>query len=417
MKILWVTNSPFPEVYEMLNLKAPVTVGWVHSAANALLDQSEAIELGVASFFKGKTLREFDGSRIKHYLLPDVLKTRPDDASNDNLWHSLKEKFKPDVIHIHGTEYPHTYSFVRACGGDHVVVSIQGLVSVYERYYYGNISKADLLKSTTIRDIVRLDTLFSQHKKMKKRGVFERLLVERVNHFIGRTSWDHDHIWAINPNAEYHFCNETLRPSFYGKQWSLQNCENHSIFISQAHYPIKGFHQVVKALPFILKHFPSTKVYVAGNNFFSNKGMRISGFGHYINSLIRHYKLEDKIVFTGLLSEEEMSDRFLNSHVFVCPSAIENSPNSVGEAQLLGVPCISAVTGGTADMIEHGKTGLLYRFEEIEMLASNVCKVFGNRELALSISEGGRACSQSRHDKDRNAEQLHQIYGKIVRQK
>lgn len=416
MRVLWITNSPFPEVYEALNLKAPVTVGWVHSAANALLDQNANLELGVASFFKTEETRELSAGRVKHYLIPEVLKTKPEDDSNDHLWHSLNENFKPDVIHIHGTEYPHTYSYVRACGANRVVVSIQGLVSVYERYYFGNIEKVDILKSTTIRDIVRLDTLFSQHKKMKKRGMFERLLIEKVNHFIGRTTWDQDHIWAINPDAKYHFCNETLRPSFYTKTWSLEKCEQHSIFVSQAHYPIKGFHQVVNALPIIVKHFPSTKVYVAGNNFFSNKGVRISGFGRYINSLIKRYKLEDRIVFTGLLSEQEMTDRFLKSHVFVCPSAIENSPNSVGEAQLLGVPCISALTGGTADMIEHGKTGLLYRFEEVEMLASNVCKVFSEKKLAINISEGGRASATIRHNKQNNAKRLNQIYTKILNQ-
>jgi len=416
MKILWITNSPFPEAYQMLNLEAPVTVGWVHSAANALLDGNDHIELGVASFFRGKEMKELKSGRIIHYLIPDVLKAKPNDASNDYLWHSLNEKFKPDVIHIHGTEYPHAYSFVRACGSDRVVVSIQGLVSVYERYYYGGIGKVDLLKSTTIRDLIRFDTLFAQHKKMKKRGEFERLLIEKVSHFIGRTSWDHDHVWAVNPKAGYHFCNETLRPSFYKSQWSLEKSERYSIFISQAHYPIKGFHQMVKALPIILEHFPQTKVYVAGNNFFSDRGLRINGFGYYVNRLIKLHKLEGKITFTGLLSEEEMSQRFLQSHVFVCPSAIENSPNSVGEAQLLGVPCISAVTGGTADMIEHGETGLLYRFEEVEMLASSVCQIFADKELALKISKGGRACAKVRHHKTRNAERLHQIYAEIINQ-
>ena len=416
MKILWITNSPLPEAYEMLKLKAPVTVGWVNSAANALLARSEKIKLAVASFYPGRELKELTSERMVHYLLPEILKTKPNDATNDHLWHSVNAKFKPDLVHIHGSEYPHSYSYVRACGAERVVVSIQGLVSIYERYYYGDIEKTDLLKSTTLRDLIRFDTLFSQRKNMQRRGDFEKLLIGKVNHFIGRTSWDRDHIWAINPTAAYHFCNETLRPSFYKKQWSLKNCEPYSIFVSQAHYPIKGFHQLVKALPIILGHFPSAKVYVAGNNFFSNRGMRINGFGHYINSLIDKYKLSGKILFTGLLNEEEMCQRFLSSHVFVCPSAIENSPNSVGEAQLLGVPCIASFVGGTADLVEHGKTGLLYRFEEVEMLASNVCRVFSDDNFASEISGNEKAVAAARHNQINNAERLYQIYTNIVGQ-
>src|SRR5690606_23789955 len=154
---------------------------------------------------------------------------------------------------------------------------------------------------------------------------------------------------------------ESLRPSFYNNNWRIDQCEKYSIFISQAYYPLKGFHQLLKAMPIILRHFPNTKVYVAGNNYFSNRGIKINGFGSYINTLVKKYNLADHIKFTGILSEEAMCKRYIDSHVFVSPSSIENSPNSVGEAQLLGVPCVASYVGGTPDMIEHEDTGLLYR--------------------------------------------------------
>jgi glycosyltransferase involved in cell wall biosynthesis len=98
----------------------------------------------------------------------------------------------------------------------------------------------------------------------------------------------------------------------------------------------------------------------------------------------------------------------------VCPSAIENSPNSVGEAQILGVPCLASYVGGTADMMEHGENGLLHRFEEVEMLASNICRIFADDELALKISENARVCAAKRHDGARNASDLYQIYQKMI---
>ncbi len=414
MRILWITNSPFPEVYKQLNLKAPVTVGWVHSAAKALLQENDNLTFAVASFHEVEELKELKLTNGSHFLIPKELKTGFADTSKDYVWKLLKERFKPDVIHIHGSEYPHSYAFVRACGPENVVLSIQGLVSVIERYYYGDIREKDILKTMTLRDLFRFDTLFTQRSNMRKRGEYERMLMGKVNHFIGRTSWDRDHTWAINPDANYYFCNETLRPSFYHEQWAFESCDLHSIFISQAHYPIKGLHQLIKALPIVLQHFPNTKVYVAGNNFFTNKGMIISGYGNYINRLIRKYNLFDKISFTGLLSESEMCQRFLRSHVFVSPSAIENSPNSLGEAQLLGVPCIASYVGGTPDMVTHHKSGLLFRFEEYEMLAASICQLFANKKLALVLSAGGKNEALRRHDRKTNAKILNAIYSEVA---
>jgi len=413
MKVLWITNSPFPIASQEIGSRIQEK-GWTYSAAEALINQYNDIELAVASIYDGRELKQINANGIIHFLIPKKLSTNARNSKNDFIWIQIKKQFNPDLVHIHGSEYPHSYSYVRACGVDSVVVSMQGMVSVIEKYYFGGISKKDLIKSITVRDIVRLDTIFSQRSNMRSRGEFEKLLVQNVNHIIGRTFWDKSHVWAINPHAKYHFCNETLRSSFYNNQWSIEKCEKHSIFISQAYYPLKGFHQLIKALPLVLEQYPDTKVYVAGNNFFSNKGIRINGFAKYVNSLIKKYELSGHIFFTGKLDEEAMCHRFINSHLFISPSAIENSPNSVGEAQLLGVPCIASFVGGTPDMIEHGQCGLLYRYEEIEMLAANICKLFSDDKLALKISENARSCAFQRHDKEQNAATLYGIYSEII---
>lgn len=416
MRLLWITNSPFPEATSGEKSVSPVK-GWVSAAANAFINQYNDIELAVASIYNGNEIKEIKTDRITHYLMPKMVRTRIKNPDSSNLWRKIKAQFNPDLTHIHGTEYLHSYSYVKACGSENVVVSIQGLVSVIERYYYGNIENLDLLKSTTLRDLIRLDTIFSQRKNMRDRGMYEKLLLQNVNHVIGRTSWDKAHVWAINPNANYHFCNETLRPSFYTNRWSIDNCEKYTIFISQGAYPLKGFHQLIKALPIVLKHFPKTTVYVAGRNQFSNRGIRINGYGSYINSLISKYDLSKHVFFTGVLSEKDMCKRFLDSHLSICSSAIENSSNSIGEAQLLGVPCIASYVGGTADMIDHGQTGLLYRFEEFEMLAENICRIFFDDKLAKYLSENEKVAAFKRHDPAKNASNLYQIYSSIIRGK
>ncbi len=70
--------------------------------------------------------------------------------------------------------------------------------------------------------------------------------------------------------------------------------------------------------------------------------------------------------------------------------------------------------GGMMDSVSDGETGFLYRFEETEMLAMLVCRLFGDMDLCRRLSFRGRQASLERHDRSANAEQLKRIYGSIA---
>lgn len=80
-----------------------------------------------------------------------------------------------------------------------------------------------------------------------------------------------------------------------------------------------------------------------------------------------------------------MLERLLKTHVFLLPSAIENSSNSLGEAMLLGMPCVASNSGGTQDILEHKKEGYLYPYTEPAMCAEYISKIFENDELACKF--------------------------------
>jgi glycosyltransferase involved in cell wall biosynthesis len=413
MKVLWITNTLFPDVCNELKIEVPVVGGWMFSAALELLHENTTIQLAVATLSQVDQKKTFVINGITYFLLPFSKQEGKYNKGLESHWKEIQNSFQPDLVHIHGTEYSHGLAYINACGPENVVVSIQGLMSIIGRYYFSGIDKNKLRKNITLRDIIRRDSIFGQKKEFQKRGEIEKVMIQSVSHIIGRTAWDKAHSWSISPQANYHFCNETLRSEFYQHTWELSGCEKHSIFLSQAYYPIKGLQQIIKALPIILRHFPDTKIYVAGRDFVTNRGWRLNGFGKYIRSLMKECGVTDKIIFTGILHEKEMSERYIASHVFVCPSSIENSPNSVGEAQLLGVPCVAAYVGGIPDMISDNETGLLYRFEEIEMLAMSVCKIFDDDFLAQKISGNAIKKASIRHDKHQNAKVLSEIYSTI----
>lgn len=417
MKVLWITNILFPDICKKLGIQEPIFGGWMYSSAKYLISNSD-IDLAVATLYEGKDLQEIKLNNITYYLLPYTGSKTKYNSKFEIYWKYIQSKYKPDVVHIHGTEFAHGLAYLKACGNNNVVISIQGLVSIYERYYYAGMGVNEILQNITFRDIVRNDNIFQQKKKMYLRGKIEKEYLHKGKHFIGRTSWDKAHILAINPFAHYHFCNETLREEFYKHTWSFDQCEKYSIFLSQAAYPIKGLHQVLKALPLVLRKYPNTKLYIAGYDFVNTLSwkdrLRLNGYGKYIKNIIKLNGLKNNVYFTGPLQEKEMCARYLQSNLFLCPSSIENSPNSLGEAQLLGVPCISSYVGGIPDMVEDGETGLVYRFEEIEVLAENIINLFSDRRLIEHISNNEQIKALKRHSPKENNKILMSIYDKLL---
>ena len=179
MKVLWIINAPFPEISRKLNLSESVK-GWVYSSAYELINYNKNIQLAIASIYQGAKLEQINYNDIIHYLIPRKVRKNATSKKNDKYWKQITQQFKPDIVHIHGTEYPYSYSYLRACGAENVVVSIQGLISVIERYYLGGIKKSDLLKSITFWDLIRNNTSFAQHKDMQKRGKFEKMLIQNL---------------------------------------------------------------------------------------------------------------------------------------------------------------------------------------------------------------------------------------------
>ena len=330
----------------------------------------------------------------------------------------LKE-FAPDCIHIWGTEYGHTLAMVNAAEKEgvlsRVVISIQGLCSVYAPHYAEGVPFR-VQHRKTFRDAVRKDNIEMQQKKFALRGELEIKALEKVRHVIGRTDWDRACTYAINPNAAYHFCNETLREEFYDGCWDYASCEKHRIFASSCAYPIKGFHYLLSAFRRIKQEYPDATLAVPGDSPVAatlSRKLRQSSYQRYLVQLMEG--LEDSIQFLGSLSSHEMKEQYLRANVFALPSTIENSPNSLGEAMLLGVPCVAADVGGVSNMMRSGTEGYVYQSSAPYMLAHYIREVFEGETLAQNMGSLARDHARKTHDPETNLRDLLDIYREVAK--
>lgn len=420
MRILWITNGCIPVIANELGIKSGVFEGWNILPAK-LLAKNKEVEFAIASPapLKTKTFVKIEIEGITAYCFPNNYGSQK--RKMIQIWNLIEKDFKPDIVHVQGTEMPHGMFYVDACGNEKVVASIQGLTSVYERYFYGGIDFLDILKNVSLYDLYSSNSIFAGRKRCQKSGKFEIKNISNLKHIIGRTKWDEVHAKCINPNIHYYFCNETLRPSFYlSKKWQYENCEPHTIFLSQCKYPIKALHMMLKAMTIILKEYPDAKIYIGSCLRIMPKNilyrMAPTNYGGYLYKMIKKLNIEKHICFLGELDEKRMTEAYLKANVFVSPSSIENSPNSLCEAQLLGVPSVSSMVGGVEDLTRNGLTTFCYRFEEYEMLAYYVKKIFANdydaNRFKLAMQD-----AQIRHNPVSNIEKLLGIYARILKSK
>ena len=443
MKVLWLCNVMMPMIAEQLKLEASNKEGWLSGLAAVTLDKREenGIELAVAFPAPENMLPEgqdvcmrtiaLRGGRLACYgFREDVARPEIYDKGLEKRLEWILDSCGPDVVHCFGTEYPHTLAMCRVFPKkNRLLLSIQGLCSLYAESYFADLPER-VIRSATLRDCLRRDNLRRQQRKFAMRGNMEIEAIKLAGNIAGRTEWDRLHTEEWNPKARYYSLNETLRENFYGAVWNREACIPHSIFLSQGDYPIKGFHYMLTAMPEILRKFPDARVYVAGNSIINygtlKEKLKISGYGKYLRGLIREKGLQDRVAVLGKPNGEQMKERYLKSHLFVCCSSIENSPNSLGEAMLLGMPCVSADVGGIPSIFTGGEDGIMYRgyrrnknnnsnLDAVsERLAKSIIEIWENQEQLDKYCNNARKHAEKNHDPEKNYAKMTEIYKSIV---
>ncbi len=430
-KVLWVCNIMLPAIARELHLPYSNREGWLSGIFERVREKDAPFELGVCfpveSLPENLAHKEADSflvQGVKCYAFLERL-GEPEhyDAALEGRFADIFRDFQPDILHIFGTEFPHTLAAVRAFGNpDRILIGMQGLCGEIAKVYMAGLPQA-VQRKVTFRDFVREDSLRLQQEKFVLRGRNEAEAIKGCGNITGRTGFDREGSAAINPKARYYSMNETMREEFYTGNWDEEKCEKHSIFLGQGDYPLKGMHFVLEAMALLMPDYPDLRLYVAGNSVVEHKTLKqklkLSAYGKYLLKLMRQYGLEDRVTATGKLTAREMKDRFLLSSVFVCASVLENSPNTVGEAMLLGVPVVASRAGGIPDMITDGKEGLLFDTGDAKALAEAIRKLWSREKDESGLTLAGRISVQAAkraavtHDGERNYLRLLEIYGEI----
>lgn len=413
--ILWLVSVTLPQAAAACGLSAhEVSGGWLTGQLTALRAQGP-LPLTVVSL-DSRTAAPLTGETdgVRYCILP---------AAGADLAALLRAE-DPALVHIWGTEYPAAAAMQAAAeaAGVPVLVTIQGVMCECAAHLLDGVPERYIHSGPLQRlagRFVPAGFLDQQQRRFDELAKSEAAVLGKARHVSGRTGFDRAAAARLTPQARYYHCNETLRPAFYRPPlWAPRTFGNAPVILmAQGNYPLKNLHTALKAMPAVLCRWPGAELRVAGWPP-PDKGPLLNilvdwlqPYQRYCKKLAKELKLTDHLRYTGPLEEAAMRAAFLEADVYLLPSICENSPNSLGEAMLLGLPCVASRAGGIPDMLADGSEGVLYGDAcDADALADALCTVLARPDGGAALGQAARSRALAAHDPAANAAALAGIY-------
>ena len=414
MRILWFTNTPSKASAEFGYTS--LGGGWI-SALETIVVNENRHTLGICFFYQGDEYKNIQKNKVTYFGIPlqkenalQRVVNRHSGILNDNssdYIDSILKDFAPDLIHVFGTEMG--YGNLLRNKFAKVVFHLQGLTAPYSEVYFpAQFTLKMALFSGSMSDRLRGLTPYNHYKLFKRRGLRELEILQSWRYFTGRTDWDRNYCNLINPAIKYFHCEELLREDFFLNKWEAPglNKTKSALVIGTTINPnfYKGLDLIYKVIP-LLKNFDITWKLFGLNE------------DNEINQMIKRYlhlkEANPSIHFFGQTGSQELIKELKSCHLFVHPSYIDNSPNSVCEAMLLGMPVLSSAVGGVNSLITHKVTGYLFNPQDKYDLAGWIAYLANHYDDAIACGANAKQEALERHNPENILQVLNKMYDTI----
>jgi glycosyltransferase involved in cell wall biosynthesis len=109
---------------------------------------------------------------------------------------------------------------------------------------------------------------------------------------------------------------------------------------------------------------------------------------------VRALGLEESVVFTGTM--EDVRGALAAMDVFVLPSRAEGLSNALLEAMASARPVVATAVGGTGEVLDGARTGVLVPADDVEALATEVVRVLSEPARAADLGRAARQWVEER---------------------
>ena len=416
MRILWITHDVLDPIFPYLMGKPSKGGSWI-SPLFFSLSQHKEIIMGVITPVIAGQVQKKEIDKILYYSIPIKRNSNISNMTIEivNNYLSAINDFQPEIIHIHGIE--RNFAQLRKFVDERIpiICSIQGIINSYYPYLKFSSANIDLKKYQSIKNKLGRGGVSKMIKGWSDYIPIENDILKLNQYYIGRTLWDKAQLSALNSKSYYFHGEELLRPVFYSQSWNLNYCIKHRIFVSSAAYPLKGFQVVLQAVGVLKQKYPDIQLIAPLSSFTLNSSklkdfLIAEDYARYLKAEIQRLDLVNNIIMQKKLSAEEMAIEYSKAHVFVLPSFVENSPNSLGEAMMTGTPSIVSLVGGVQSIVKDEESALFFPSGDYATLAFQIDRLFSNDNLAIKLSLKAKSIALKRHDLAETTNQYLNIY-------
>lgn len=413
MRVLWIASSK--GLFESTSKNTYNGGGWVAGLQQALNMYGKGVDLGIS--FLTKDILPFKCERNGCVYYPVNFKMTFVEKVisririkrkyiDKDVYLRIIDDFKPDIIHIFGVELPYSHLVDETRSA--MVVHLQGFLNPYlNAYFPPGMNVFSLLRhSKSIKELIGLGFIHN-YKIFRQDAKEEKIILSKCQNVMGRTVWDRQIADLMTNQAHYYHIDEVLRGVFYeAKKWQYHF--NGVVCIVSTISP-----SMYKGLDLIFK---TAKLLNNLGVKYSWEVIGLSQDSSFVRLFERQYGLDTKklnLTLCGRQEAQEIIDKIRESDLYVHPSYIDNSPNSVCEAQLLGIPIVACHVGGVSSLIENEKTGFLIPANAPYELAYLI-KHYAELPLT-NISYNEIQVAEKRHNRKSIVEDLLMCYSECIK--
>jgi glycosyltransferase involved in cell wall biosynthesis len=314
---------------------------------------------------------------------------------------------RPDIVHVHGTEGG--FGLLAAARPSvPLVISLQGILSAYRRAYFHGRTPEELGRLVATPEFVKGRGVVHRYLLLRRQERREVTILSHAHFVIGRTSWDRQVLASVNPSARYYHCDEIMRPEFADTVWSGGGGDPRTVYTTSSALMGKGTECLLEAFALLrLGDLGALRLRVAG----VAAGSQLETI---YRRVARRLGISDEVDWLGRLDAPAIAAALAAADVFAYPSYVDNSPNSLAEAMLVGVPIVATRVGGIPTMVSDGAQGLLVEEGDAHALAAALARLLRDGREAARIGGAARSTALARHDPRVITERTLGIYDDVI---
>lgn len=172
--------------------------------------------------------------------------------------------------------------------------------------------------------------------------------------------------------------------------------------VANLNRPVKRVDLFIRAAALVSQDHSGAKFWVIGDGYLRDELERLG----------RDLGMDSHMEFLG--RRNDVGNLLRQMTIGVICSDSESLSNAIMEYMAAGLPVVATDVGGNAELVEHGKTGLMVKPDDPYALSKVICELLDDRERAVEIGEAGRRALQKKFSIEKMIGETREIYESLA---